>query len=147
MIIFATAQIEVTITTALLDSGLQMRDDHLKNPDFLDIEKYPTITFKSTKVEPLGENEYTMYGDLTIRGTTKNIRLEVRYNGMWQTPWWVEKNGEFVNEGPKPRMGFVAKGMINRHDFGVNWQGEMDGGGLVVGNEVQLVIDAEVYQE
>jgi polyisoprenoid-binding protein YceI len=142
-----TAEVDVTIDATLLDSGLAMRDDHLKNADFLDVEKFPTISFKSTKLEQIGENDYVMYGDLTVRGITKNVRMDVRYNGLWQTPWWVEKDGVFVNEGPKPRMGFVAKGVINRHDFGVSWQGEMDNGGLVVGNDVHLVIDAEAYRE
>ncbi len=81
--------------------------------------------------------------NLTIRGVTRPVTLRVKYFGQWSTPWW--ENG--VDLGPKLRAGFLAETTINRHDFGVSWNANLDGGGLVVGNEVLITIDAEaVYQ-
>lgn len=131
--------LEVTMDAAGLWSGEPDRDAHLKSADFLDAEKHPTITFRSRSVELRGADEAKLTGDLTIRGVTKPVTLDVRYLGQWQTPWWEDG----VDKGPKTRAGFVAKGRINRKDFGVNWNGALDRGGVVVSDDVDLTLDAE----
>jgi polyisoprenoid-binding protein YceI len=82
-------------------------------------------------------------GDLTIRGITRSVSLRVRYLGQWQTPWWEDG----VDKGPKTRAGFTATTTIDRHDFGVSWNAPLDRGGLVVGNIVEITIDAEAILE
>lgn len=138
-----TASVEVTIDASTLVSGEVDRDAHLRSPDFLDVENHPTITFRGDQVEVAGANDYVVTGDLTIRGVTREVELEVRQIGQWDTPWWV---GD-VDEGPKLRAGFVATTEINRHDFGVSWNSAMDKGGVVVGDTVYITIDAEALLE
>ncbi len=100
---------------------------------------HPKITFKGDEVSLDGENDFRVTGALTIRGVTKKSTLDVRYLGQWPTPFWEDG----VDKGPKMRAGFYASTSINRHDFGVSWNGQMDNGGLVVGNEVVITIDVE----
>ena len=120
-----------------------MRDDHLRSADFLDVEHFPEITFRGNEVTLVGENDYQVTGELTIRGVTKPAVLDVRYLGEWLTPWWEDG----VDKGPKKRAGFVASTKINRHDFGVSWNDTMDKGGIVVSNTVEITIDAEAILE
>jgi polyisoprenoid-binding protein YceI len=94
-------------------------------------------------VEQVGESDYRVRGDLTLRGVTRETTLDVRYLGQWPTPFWEDG----VDKGPLQRAGFVATTIINRHDFGVSWQSAMDKGGVVVGNEVAITIDAEALAE
>ena len=93
--------------------------------------------------EVIGHHDYIVSGDLTIRGITRRIPLNVQYLGEWQTPWW--EGG--VDKGPKTRAGFAAETAINRHDFGVSWNSMLDRGGVVVGNTVQITIDAEAIRD
>jgi len=115
----------------------------LRSADFLDVEHHPEITFNGNQVEIRGEHDYAVTGDLTIRGVTRQVCLNVSYLGRWETPWWEDG----VNKGPKTRAGFVATTKINRQDFGVSWQDTMDRGGIVVGNEIDITIDAEAILE
>jgi polyisoprenoid-binding protein YceI len=138
-----TARVEVTIDAGELWSGELDRDVHLKSADFLDVANHPTITFRGSGVELIGANEGKLRGDLTIRGVTRPVTLDVRYLGQWETPWW-EKG---VDKGPKTRAGFLATTRINRKDFGVSWNGTLDRGGIVVSNEVDITIDAEAIRE
>ena len=135
--------VEVTIDAAGVWTGDTARDDHVRGPDFLEVEKFPQITFRSTHVHVLGENDYQVTGDLTIRGVTRPVALAARYLGRWQTPWW--EGG--VDKGPRTRAGFVATTSINRHDFRVSWNNTLDRGGIVVGNTVDITIDAEAIRE
>ena len=137
------SSVEVTIDAKGIWSGEPDRDAHLRNADFLDVEKYPKITFKGNQVELLGDHDYTVTGDLTIRGVTRQVTLNVTLLGQWETPWW--EGG--ADKGPKTRAGFVAEARINRHDFGVNWNAPLDKGGIVVGNIVDITIDAEAIRE
>jgi len=137
------ASVEVTIDAGNLWSGEPARDAHLKSADFLDVEKHPTITFRGKGLELTGANEGRMRGDLMIRGVTRPVTLDVRYLGQWETPWW--ENG--ADKGPKTRAGFLATTRINRKDFGVSWNGVLDRGGLVVGDEVEITLDAEAIKE
>lgn len=131
--------LNATIDAREIWTGEQDRDAHLRSPDFLDVERYPRITFTSKQLELLSENEGVLTGDLTIRGVTREVSLSVRFLGQWQTPWWEGT----VDKGPKTRAGFVAETSINRHDFGVSWNSALDKGGIVVGNTVTITIDAE----
>lgn len=137
------ARAEIRIDAKSIWTGEPGRDTHLRSADFLDVEHFPEITFKSTQVEITGDHDYVVRGQLTIRGVTREASLKVRYLGEWATPWW--ENG--VDKGPKTRAGFFAETIINRHDFGVSWNGLMDKGGLVVGNQVEITIDAEAILE
>ncbi len=133
------SSVEVVIDAAGIWSGEADRDDHLRHADFLDVENHPQITFRGDDVEVAGGHDFTVTGDLTIRGVTRKETLEVRFLGQWPTPWWEDG----VDKGPKIRAGFVATTRINRHDFGVSWNGTLDRGGVVVGDTVDITIDAE----
>ena len=133
------SSVEIEIDTRGLWTGEPDRDAHLRSADFLDVEHYPTITFRSRKVALLGNHDYSVEGDLTIRGVSRPSKLRVIYLGQWPTPWW--ENG--VDKGPKTRAGFTATTSINRHDFGVSWNAPLDRGGMVVGDLVEITIDAE----
>lgn len=137
------ASVEVTIDAKGIWSGEPDRDAHLRSADFLDVENHPKITFKGNRIELMGNHDYTVTGDLTIRGVTRQVSLNVTCLGLWETPWW--EGG--VDKGPKTRAGFVAHTKINRHDFGVSWNAPMDRGGIVVGNTVDITIDAEAIRE
>ena len=133
----STVEIEIDVST--LWSGDPQRDEHLLGADFLDVANHPKIVFKSTEVEQIGESEYRVIGELTLRGVTRETILDVHYLGQWPTPFWADG----VDTGPRQRAGFEVTTTINRHDFGVSWQSPMDNGGVVVGNEVSITIDAE----
>lgn len=135
----ARASIDVVIDANLLWSGEPDRDAHLKSADFLDVANHPQILFKSTGVERVSANEYKAAGNLTIRGVTKPATLDVTYLGEWPTPYWEDG----VDKGPVTRAGFHATTSINRLDFGASWNAALDRGGLAVGNEVWIDIDAE----
>ena len=137
------SSVEATIDAGGLWTGEPDRDAHLRNADFLDVEHHPVITFKGTKVDPIGDHEYLLVGDLTIRGVTREVTLKVSYLGQWYTPWWEDG----VDKGPKTRAGFVAKTTINRHDFGVSWNDSLDRGGRVVSNNVDITVDVEGIKE
>ena len=140
----SAAAVEVTIDAAGIWTGEADRDAHLKSADFLDVAKHPNITFKSRQVEIAGASDAVLTGELTIRGVTRAVPLRVNYLGQWLTPWWEDG----LDKGPKTRAGFVATATINRHDFGVNWNASLDRGGVVVGNMVEITIDAEaILQE
>jgi len=137
------ASVEVAIDAAGIWTGDPDRDAHLRSADFLDVEHHPKITFGGNRVELIGENEATLTGDLTIRGVTRKATLNVRYLGQWQTPWW--EGG--VDKGPKTRAGFVATAAINRLDFGVSWNASLEKEGVVVGNLIEITVDAEAILE
>ncbi len=128
--------VEITIDPAKLWTDEPERDAHLRSADFLDVEHHPTITFKSTKVEPTAGTEYKVTGNLSIRGVTRPVTLDVRYLGKGQSPF------------DDTRVGFTAETKIIRHDFDVDWNAEMKDGGVVVGADVLITIDAEaILQE
>ncbi|MGH9434463.1 MAG: YceI family protein [Terriglobia bacterium] len=137
------ARVEVRIKASSLWTGEPDRDAHLRSADFLDVERYPEISFVSDKVEVVGDHDYIFSGPLTIRGVARQVNLKVRYLGQWRTPWWEDG----VDKGPKTRAGFLAETSINRHDFGVSWNSALENGGWVVGNEIEITIDAEAIME
>jgi polyisoprenoid-binding protein YceI len=137
------SSVEVTIDAAAIWTGEPDRDAHLRSADFLDVEHHPEITFKGDKVELVGANDADITGDLTIRGVTRAVTLRVHYLGQWQTPWWEDG----MDKGPKTRAGFVATTLIDRFDFGVSWNASLDKEGVVVGNAIEITIDAEAILE
>ncbi len=137
------SSVEVIIDANGIWTGEPERDAHLRSADFLDVESHPEITFRGDRVEMMGDHDYAVTGDLTIRGVTRQVTLNVRYLGQWETPWWEDG----VDKGPKTRAGFVATAEINRHDFGVSWNAALDKGGIVVGNTIEITIDAEAVLE
>ena len=138
-----TASVDVVIDARAIWSGEPDRDAHLRSADFLDVDRHPTITFRGNKVDPLGDRDLLLTGDLTIRGVSRRVTLDVRYLGRWDTPWWEDG----VDKGPKTRAGFVAETTINRLDFGVGWNSPLARGGVVVGNRVDITIDVEAVLE
>lgn len=135
--------VEMTITVKNLWSGDKMRDDHLLSEDFLDEKSHPTITFKSTKFDVVSKHESKVTGNLTIRGVTKQVALDMKYVGKWNTPFWEDG----VDKGPISRVGFHGITRINRHEFGVSCNGDLEKGGIVVGNEVFIIIDIEALEQ
>jgi polyisoprenoid-binding protein YceI len=131
------------IEAATLWTGVRERDDHLRSADFLDVERFPTISYQSTAVNPRSAHEYVVEGKLTLRGITRSVPLEVAYLGQWETPWWEDG----VDKGPKRRAGFAARARIDRYDFGVKWNDALADGGVVVSPEVELRIDAEAIRD
>ncbi|HLS90190.1 MAG TPA: YceI family protein [Limnochordia bacterium] len=126
-----TGRFEATIDAASIDTRQEDRDQHLRSADFFDVENHPKITFKSTSVEKTGENQYKVTGDLTIRGTTRPVTLDVTYEGRGKDPWGNE------------RIGLSAQGKINRKDFGLTWNAALETGGVLVSDEVRLEIHTE----
>ena len=137
------SRVEATIDAKSIWTGDPDRDGHLRSADFLEVENHPQITFNGSQVEVIGDHDFRVRGDLTIKGITREAMLKVRYLGQWDTPWW--EDGQ--DKGPKRRAGFVAKAQINRHDFGVSWDAPLERGGSTVGSILQLTIDAEAILE
>lgn len=125
------SRILVTIDTASINTKMEQRDQHLRSADFLDVEKYPTIVFKSTGGKVIDANHGHMYGDLTIKGVTKPVLLEVEHTGQAKSPWGT------LNAG------FIAHTKVNRKDWGLNWNAALETGGWLVGDEVKINIDIE----
>jgi polyisoprenoid-binding protein YceI len=127
------------IDAAGIWTGQPERDAHLRAADFLDVENHPKITFQGRFTERTGDTAFKGSVELTIRGVTRTVPLDVTYLGEWKTPFWVGEE----NKGDLRRVGFEASARLNRHDFGVSWQDELPGGGVVVSNEIELVLDVE----
>jgi polyisoprenoid-binding protein YceI len=128
---FTKSRFEGEIDVASIDTGNGQRDDHLRNNDFFDAPNHPKITFKSTSIEAKGEGEFVVHGDLTIRGVTKPVALDVEFHGTSKNPY-----GKTV-------AGLSARGTINRKDFGVNFNALLETGGVAVGEKVKLEVDVE----
>jgi len=130
---YTKSKIQATIDSSTIDTRVAKRDEHLKSPDFLDVAKFPTITFVSKKVEKAGEGHYKVTGDLTLHGVTREVTLDV------EGPSAPVKDPMTGN----PRAGAQATAVINRKDFGVNWNGILFRGGFVVSDDVEITVDAE----
>jgi polyisoprenoid-binding protein YceI len=134
-----TASFSGEIDAAKLWTGEAERDAHLRSADFFDVENHPRITFAGRFTERTGDIDFKAVADLTIRGITRPVTMDVAYLGRWKTPFWVGDE----NKGTLTRIGFEAKTRINRHDFGVSWQDEIPEGGVVVSNEIEITLDIE----
>ncbi|MBW3603939.1 MAG: YceI family protein [Actinobacteria bacterium] len=129
------SHVEVTIDASSISTNQPDRDAHLKSADFLDVENHPELTFRSTRIERDGD-DWTMEGELTIRGTTQPVTLDVEYLGVMDNPM-----------GPGKRAAFEASTSINRHDFGLSWEGPQELGGILVGKKVTIEIDAQFVSD
>ena len=125
-----SSSVEVTLKAASLDTRTDQRDQHLRSADFLDVEKYPEIKFRSTRIQG-DKNSFKMTGDLTIRDVTKSITLDASFEGRARDPWGGE------------RIGFSASGKIDRREFGLTWNQALEAGGVVVGNDIKINIEIE----
>jgi polyisoprenoid-binding protein YceI len=131
-----SVQIEATIDAASINTRSEMRDKDLKGPNFLDVTKYPTLTFKSVKIEPDGDGKWKVTGDLTLHGVTKLVVLEV-----------TGPSPEIKDPYGNTRRGASATTTINRQDFGIAFNKTLDSGGMVVGNDVAITIDVEAVKK
>ena len=128
---YTDAVIEVTIKTDSLDTQNARRDNHLRSDDFFNAAKFPTITFKSTKMEKTGETTYKIYGDLTIRDVTKAVVFDAVNGGTLKTPQGLI-------------AGWKATIVVNRFDYNLKWDRAIETGGLMVGKDVTITVNAEV---
>lgn len=131
----ASQRLTATIQVASIDTRQPDRDKHLRSADFFDAEKYPTITFIGTRIEGEVTGDFKLIGDLTIRGTTRPITLDVTAEGRGKDPWGGE------------RIAFSAKGKIDRSAFGLTWNQALETGGVMVSDEVKISIDAQFVRQ
>lgn len=129
---FSDAKISFTADIASIDTGMEMRDNHLKSDDFFNAEKYPQLKFESTSFTKTGDDKYKLKGNITIRETTKPVELDVEYGG------------QMVDFYGNTKAGFELSGKLNRKDFGLNWNGVTEAGGVVVSDEVKLLLNAQM---
>ncbi|MEF3274209.1 MAG: YceI family protein [Chloroflexus sp.] len=129
------SSVTVTIDADSIDTRDERRDSHLMSPDFLDVANHPTITFASKRVEVLDAAHGRIIGDLTIRGVTREVVLEVEYNGQSKSPWGTIS------------AGFSASTTINRKDWGLTWNVALETGGVLVGEEVKIDIEIEIIKQ
>ena len=131
----ARSKIEIAIDAGSIDTRNEQRDGHLKSPDFFDVAKYPKLEFKSTKIEKVGKDRFKVVGDLTMRGVVRPVTLDVE----GPTPPVKDMMGRVVR-------GVVARGKLSRKDWGLVWNKTLEGGGVLVSDEVQLEVNAEMVE-
>jgi polyisoprenoid-binding protein YceI len=129
------SKIAVEIQAASINTKEPQRDGHLKSPDFFDVEKYPTLTFKSKRVEKVDQQHVRLVGDLTIKDVTKEVVLNVEYAGQAKSPWGT------VNAG------FTAQTKISRKEWGLTWNVALETGGVLVGDEITISIELEIIKQ
>ena len=132
---FTTAQISLTAEMASIFTNNEQRDTHLRTSDFFEVENYPELRFTSTKVERTDSDTFTVYGQLTLKGVTKPVTLNVEYSGVTKDPWGGE------------RAGFIVTGKIRRSDYGVNFNATMETGGVVLGEEVKINSELQLVKQ
>jgi polyisoprenoid-binding protein YceI len=128
------SRLELTIKTASIDTRNADRDAHLRGNDFFDMERYPEIRFASTSVEQVDPANYRVTGDLTIKGVTRSVTLDLEYTGSSVDP--------FQNQ----RIGFEGKATVNRKDWGVNWNAALEAGGVLVSEKVTLEFEVSAIR-
>lgn len=120
-------------------TGELARDAHLRAADFFDVQNSPTIAFSGQITERTGDTSFKADAELTIRGNTRTVEMDVSYLGQWESPFWVGDE----NKGLMRRIGFEARTSIDRFDFGVSWQDKLPRGGVVVGREIEVTVDVQ----
>ncbi|MDQ2871246.1 MAG: YceI family protein [Acidobacteriota bacterium] len=126
----AASRVDVTIQAASIDTGSENRDKDLRSANFFDVEKFPTISFKSTKVAPKGKDAYDVTGDFTMHGITKTITIPVRHGG-------------FARAGKVEKAGFEVAFTLDRKEYGITWNRTVDAGGVMLGDDVEINIQVE----
>jgi polyisoprenoid-binding protein YceI len=129
------ARVRVEIDAASIDTGNAERDTHLRSPDFLNVEQYPTITFKSRRIEQTDETRGRLYGELTVRAITRPVALDAEYAGMAKSPWGATS------------AGFSARTRIDRKDWGLSWNVALETGSWPVSDEIDISIEVELVQQ
>ena len=129
------SSVEVTIDAASVDSRDDKRDEHLRSADFFDVEAHPVITYRSTAVVPAGRGTWTVDGELTVRGITRSVPLTVSFEGAATSPWGTTS------------IGFTASAEVDREDFGLTWNQALETGGVLVGKQVKIDIEAEAVRQ
>jgi polyisoprenoid-binding protein YceI len=132
----SAAQIQATVDASSISTRDEQRDGHLKSADFFDVAKFPTITFQSKEVVPMGSDSFEAVGDLTIRGVTQPVALTVE-----------EVTPEAKDPWDNMRRGATAKTKIRRKDFGLNWNVTLEAGGFLVGDDIEITIDVELIRQ
>jgi polyisoprenoid-binding protein YceI len=130
----AKAVVDVVIDAGSIDTREPQRDAHLRSADFFDVEKYPAITFKSTRVTDVKSDTFKLVGDLTMHGVTREVTLDVTAEGRGKDPWGGE------------RAGYSAVARISRKDFGLTWNQVLETGGIAVGDEIKISLDLELVK-
>ena len=131
----ARTEVYVAIETASVDTGVEQRDNHLRSPDFFEVEKYPTMAFKSTRVEKAPDGTLRLHGNLTLHGVTKPVVLDVEFAGSQKDPWGGT------------RAGFSARTSLDRREFGLTYNQLLETGGVVVGEKVDVDIEIEAVKQ
>ncbi len=131
----ARSSVEVDIDAASLDTSQEMRDNHLRSADFLEVDKYPTITFRSTRIEQTSDDRGRVFGDLTVRDVTQEVVLDAEFTGRATSPWGTEV------------MAFEATTIINRKDFGLNWNVALEAGGFLVADTIKIAVAFEANRQ
>lgn len=126
--------VDVSLDTATIETREPQRDGHLRSPDFFDVERFPKITFRSTRIEPAGDRSRVV-GDLTIRDITREVVLDAALEGRQRDPWGSE------------RAGFSAQTVIDRRDFGLTWNQALEAGAVLVGNDTRISIELEAVRQ
>lgn len=133
---FTKATISFTADAASISTGNEQRDGHLKSADFFDAEKYPQLKFVATKYENIDQDgSYDLYGDLTIKDVTRQVKLAVEFGGVAKDPWGNTK------------AGFTISGKINRKDFGLTWNAATETGGVLVSEEVRIHAEIQLIEQ
>lgn len=130
----SNSTVEATLKAGSIDTRTEQRDEHLRSADFLDVANFPTITYRSTRIEG-DKDDFKMTGDLTIRNMTRPLTLDVHFEGRNKDPWGGE------------RAGFSATGKIDRREFGLVYNQVLETGGVLVGNEIKINIDVQAVRE
>lgn len=131
----AKSSVQVEIDVASIDTRSEQRDAHLRSAEFFDAQAYPTITFQSTRVEPVDEDRLKVVGDLTIRGVTREVTLDTQINGRGTNPWGQEV------------VGLTAETKVNRKDFGLTWNAPIEAGGWLVGDDVKMALEIQASRQ
>ncbi len=132
---FSKATVDVTIDATSIDTGVADRDAHLKSADFFDVATFPELTFRGRRVEPRGGDRFALVGDLTIRGVSRGVTLDVDSAGQAKDPWG------------NVRAGFAARTAIDRKEFGLTWNQALEAGGVMVGDRVEIEIEIEAVRQ
>ena len=132
---FSTARINFSAEVGSVNTNNEQRDGHLKGAEFFDSAKYPALTFNHGQLQPLKENKYTLQGDLSLHGVTKPVTLDVEFEGIAKDPWGNTK------------AGFTITGKVNRKDWGLNWNGPLETGGVLLGEEVKIEVQAQLTRQ
>ena len=130
----AQSKVQIEIATGSIDTRAEQRDAHLRSPDFFDVERFPTMKFTSKRIEGDTKGEFKVIGDLTIRDQTREVTLDAEFQGRGKDPWGGD------------RMGFAAKGKVNRKEFGLNWNQALEAGGWLLGDEIKMSIEVELVK-